>query len=134
MIEVAARHTIAADIQFTNNTDWHRLELLIEHVDLCVRHGPPNRHRRLPCGRITTMNATPNGRFSRSILVKECCLRESLSVTRDQFAKARFAGDNHCPKRSQLPCSSLPQNKLEEGGLSFLVCVCVLVVFLCVFR
>src|SRR5687768_9722173 len=40
MIEVAAGQPIAADVHFMSNPDWDRLELWIEHINLCVRHGP----------------------------------------------------------------------------------------------
>src|SRR5689334_11226980 len=114
MIEVAAGHSIAADVHFISNSDRHRLKLWVKHVNRRIRHGPADRHR--IHWQFTTMDATPDSGLGWSILIKECRLRHSLSVTCDQFGRAGFAGNDYRAKRMQLSCSSPTQNKFIDGG------------------
>src|SRR5688572_31311209 len=50
-VEIASGQAVAADIQFSLDADGHRLETLIEDIDLGICYRPPNRHATRKIGR-----------------------------------------------------------------------------------
>ncbi len=44
-VQIAARDTVATDVQLTGNTNRTGAELLVQHVKLCVRDRPSNRRQ-----------------------------------------------------------------------------------------
>src|SRR5262245_61248725 len=45
MIEIPIRQPVSSDIDFSGQSDWDGLQVLIEYVDFCVRNGAANRDR-----------------------------------------------------------------------------------------
>ena len=43
-IQIAAHDSSAANQNFAGNSDWLRLELLIDNIDICIRDRPANGH------------------------------------------------------------------------------------------
>ncbi len=45
-VQIAARQTIATDIQFSIHAHWQQFEPLVQHVSFRVRYRPSDRHCR----------------------------------------------------------------------------------------
>ena len=46
VVQVAATHADAADIQLSGHANRHRLQVGIQHIEASVGYGPPDRHGR----------------------------------------------------------------------------------------
>src|SRR6185503_8188240 len=92
-IQIAASKTNAADVQFTANADWHRLQAAIENVDLNVGQRLSKRHDRVMILSRASIRGCVNGSFGWSIKIDQVRGKQTVEtiskVDRQNFATAK---------------------------------------------
>ena len=88
-IEVAARESRAAQIEFSRDTYRQTIHRLIEHMRADVRNRPADRHDRIAC--LASPVRDVDGCFGRAVQVMQLDMRQTLQRTILQCRRQRFA-------------------------------------------
>src|SRR5579864_518209 len=107
VVEIAARHSIAADIEFAGHADGLRLLVLIEDEKLSVVNRGPDGDG----ARTDARGCRPNGSLGGPIHIPEFTAEEQLL---SQFSRQSFAAAEHLQAAVALPPGL--EQKPPSGG------------------
>src|SRR5262245_58649107 len=86
-VEIAPRQAGTPNIEFAENANGHRLQMLVEHIDLRIRNRATNRHVREYVRRQTgVIPRRVVGRFRRTIEIDQAAVRQTLPKALPEIA------------------------------------------------
>ena len=95
-VQIAARQTGARDVELAGDSGRHRLQCVVQHIDLDVPDRPPDRRRRRPLRRVLRKVVLGRGvRFGGAVVIVQSSIRAGtqeplqIVVHRERFAALR---------------------------------------------
>src|SRR5579859_4212039 len=80
LVQIAPSYSFAANVELSRHTDRNRLRALVKNIETRVEDRTANRHRAFISAWFAFVNAAPDCRLSRPILVEQRRSRQSLIV------------------------------------------------------
>ena len=116
LVEIAARHTVAAGIQLTQHAHWHRLERRVQNINPRVGNRAPNRDARSQCPLVRNRIAAGERRvLGRAVTVDDPATGKRAAGFKHMLRREHIAARQQLPQRFQI-IRAFIHHEMEQAG------------------